>query len=84
MQIKSEIRCLTDAEILRQWLDSVPRGEYVKVKSRIREVCLISKPTFANWIYGRCRIPEAGKRDINKVAQEVSGKEIFTITTPDK
>lgn len=81
--MQTEIKCRTDAEILRHWLDySVPRGEYNKQKMRLVEECLVSASTFKNWLYGKCRIPEAGKRDINRVTLEYSGIEIFTIAKP--
>lgn len=84
MQIKSVTKQLTDAETLRNWLDySVPRGEYNKQKKRMVEACLVSNTTFNNWLYGNCRIPEAGKRDINRVTMEFSGTEIFKIAKPE-
>lgn len=83
MQAQNENKSMTDAQILRHWLDySVPRGEYNKVKRRIVEVCLVPVHTLNNWIYGACRIPESGKRDINRVAIEISGEEIFTVAQP--
>lgn len=81
--MQNEIKHLTDAKILRHWLDySVPRGEYNKLKKRLVEECLVSASTFKNWLYGKCRIPESGKRDINRVTLEYSGTEIFTIAKP--
>lgn len=83
MQVKNEIKHRTDAEILRHWLDfSVPRGEYNKLKARLVDECLVSASTFKNWLYGKCRITEAGKRDINRVTLEYSGIEIFKIAKP--
>lgn len=83
MQGQSKKSYKSDAKILRQWLDNnVPRAQYNKVKNRIVEVCLIRPWTLNNWLYGCCRIPEAGKRDINKVTKEFSGVEIFTIAKP--
>lgn len=73
----------SDDEILRHWLDTIPYGEYNKVVALLVERCLINKYTFANWRYGRCRIPASGKRDINSVTLEISGKEIFTIVSPE-
>jgi hypothetical protein len=70
---------LTDSEKLRNWLDfSVPRGEYNNIKARLVSECLVSVFTFNNWLYGKCRIPNAGKRDINRVTMEITGTEIFT------
>lgn len=81
--MQNEIKHPTDAEILRHWLDySVPRGDYNKQKSRLVVECLVPVSTFNNWLYGKCRIPDSGKRDINRVTLEVSGKEIFTIAKP--
>lgn len=81
--MQHETKHLTDAEKLRHWLNfSVSRGEYNKQKSRLVEECLVSVSTFNNWLYGKCRIPDSGKRDINRVTLEVSGEEIFTIAKP--
>lgn len=81
--MQTEIKQRTDAEILRHWLDySVPRGEYNKQKSRLVEACLVSISTFNNWLYGKCRIPDSGKRDINRVTLEFSGVEIFSMAKP--
>ena len=63
MQIQHGTGHLTDAEILRRWLDTIH--------------------TLRNWRYGNCRIPEAGKRDINIVTREVSGIEIYKIVMPE-
>lgn len=83
MQEQSKKSFKSDAKILRQWLDNnVPRAQYNKVKNRIVEECLIRPWTLNNWLYGYCRIPDAGKRDINKVTMEFSGVEIFTIAKP--
>lgn len=83
MQIQHGTEHLTDAEILRRWLDTIPRGEYNNVIARLVETCLIPIHTLRNWRYGNCRIPEAGKRDINIVTREVSGIEIYKIVMPE-
>lgn len=77
--MKTRLRQNAEGEILRQWLDTIPRGQYNNVKDRLVSECLIQKHTLNNWIYGICRIPDAGKRDINRVTLEISGIEIFTI-----
>ena len=81
--MKNGIKHLTDDETLRHWLDTIPRGEYNKVIAKLVASCLVSRSTFRNWRYGNCRIPDAGKRDINAVTREVSGVEIFTIAKPE-
>ena len=83
MQTQIENKHLTDAKKIRHWLDyCVPRGDYNKLKKRLVEECLVPQYTFNNWLYGKCRIPESGKRDINRVTLEYSGIEIFTIAKP--
>ncbi len=82
--MQNGIKHLTDAEILRRWLDTIPRGEYNTVISKLVDACLVPYSTFRNWRYGNCRIPAAGKRDINTVTREVSGIEIFTIAKPEE
>lgn len=82
MQTQNENSRLADAKKLRCWLDTIPRGEYNNVKRKLVEACLVPLSTFNNWRYGNCRIPEAGKRDINSVTLEVSGIELFKIAKP--
>ena len=41
MQIQHGTGHLTDAEILRRWLDTIPRGEYNNVIAKLVETCLI-------------------------------------------
>jgi hypothetical protein len=81
MQVKNENKYLTDAKILHQWLETVPRGQYGAVKEELQKECLVSKAILNNWIYGNCRITDAGKRDINRVTLRVSGVEIFNLAT---
>ncbi|MGM9817191.1 MAG: hypothetical protein ACI304_09095 [Lepagella sp.] len=84
MQVPKEFNSLSDDEKLRHWLDFyVPRGYYGGIKKRMAVECLVSMPTFYNWMYGRCRITEAGKRDINRITQEVSGFEIYELVKPE-
>lgn len=82
LQMQNGNKHLADDKILRQWLDTIPRGEYNKVLSKLVDACLVPMSTLKNWRYGNCRIPAAGKRDINTVTKEVSGVEIFTIARP--
>lgn len=73
----------TDGQILRDWLASVPFGEYNKMKDRLVSVCMIDRSKLANWLYDRARIPALHKTAINAVTREVSGIEIFPIATPE-
>lgn len=82
--MKSEKNTAKDSLILRNWLDTVPYGDYAKIIKLLTERCLVNITTFRNWRYGRCRIPESGKRDINNVTLEISGIEIFKIAKPEE
>lgn len=75
--MEQEIRPLTPNEILRGWLDSLPRKDYNKTKHLLVDACLVPLHTVNNWVYGNCSIRPASQRDINRVSLQVSGKEIF-------
>jgi len=81
--MQSDDKHLTDGQILRNYIANLPCGIVNKVIARMVEHCLVTKYVFANWRYGRCRIPLSGKRDINTITREVSGIEIFTIPKPE-
>ena len=81
--MEQEIRPLTPNEILRGWLDSLPRKDYNKTKHLLVDACLVPLHTVNNWVYGNCSIRPASQRDINRVSLQVSGKEIFTIPKPE-
>lgn len=73
----------TDTRILRAWMETIPTGKYNEVKWRLVEVCLVPMTTVNNWMQGIQKISMAAKRDINSLAMEVSGKEIFEIVVPE-
>lgn len=64
---------LSDSQILNDWLNTIPMGEYKCVQDRIINECKITKFTFYNWTSGKCRIPELAKDKILVIA----GKQIF-------
>ena len=82
--MKNQIKDLTDSNILRSWLDSLPRAEYNKHKTGLVVACGESKSKILNWIYGRCKVPNSANILINAYALRVSGKEIFTIAKPEE
>lgn len=77
--METGIKQLTDAQILRSWLNKVPYGEYNAVRSKMVEKCMVTKQTFANWQQGLCRIPKLAKSVINTVAKDYNGTKIFDI-----
>ncbi len=81
--MKNQIKDLTDSNILRAWLDSLPRAEYNKHKAGLVVACSESRSKILNWIYGRCRVPNSAKVLINAYTLQVSGKEIFAIAQPE-
>lgn len=81
--MKNQIKDLTDSNILRGWLDSMPRGEYNKHKTALVDVCSENRYKILNWLYGRSRVPNTAKKLINAYTLQVSGKEIFNITKPE-
>lgn len=82
--MKNQIKDLTDSNILRSWLDSLPRAEYNKHKAGLAVACAESRSKILNWIYGRCKVPNSAKKLINAYTVQVSGKEIFTIAKPEE
>lgn len=77
--MKTEIKQPTDGQLLRDWLNSVPYGEYNAVRARMVAECMVSKQIFANWLYGLSRIPNLAKSVINSVAKNFNGTSIFNI-----
>lgn len=84
MQTYQEKKSSEDAKKLRDWIATIPYGQYNAVINTLVERCLISKSTLSNWRFGNCRIPMSGKRDINSVSMEISGIEIFRIEIPEE
>ncbi len=82
--MKNQIKDLTDSNILRGWLDSMPRGEYNKHKAALVSVCAENRYKILNWMYGRCKVPNSAKILINAYTLQVSGKEIFKIGKPEE
>lgn len=80
--MKNQIKDLTDSNILRGWLDSLPRAEYSKHKTGLVVACAENRSKILNWIYGRCKVPNSAKKLINAYTLQVSGREIFTIAMP--
>ncbi len=80
--MKNQIKDLTDSNILRGWLDSLPRAEYNKHKAGLVVACAENRSKILNWIYGRCKVPNSAKKLINAYTLQVSGREIFTIAKP--
>lgn len=81
--MKNQIKDLTDSNILRAWLDSMPRGEYSKHKAGLVIACAVRSYTFLNWLYGRCGINNSAKKLINAYTLQVSGREIFRLPSEE-
>lgn len=64
---------MTDAQKLKNYLDSVPKKKYSGTKSLLVTSCKVEEYVFNNWLYGKCRIPALAKDKI----EEIVGEEIF-------
>ena len=54
----------------RQWLDSIPTGEYPEIRKRILNDCIIKDYVFKNWRNGITKIPPLAKEKINSIANK--------------
>lgn len=77
--MEHRIKQPTAGKILRDWLNSVPYGDYNAVRARMVAECMVTKQIFANWLYGLSRIPNLAKSAINTVAQNYNGTIVFNI-----
>ena len=77
--MEHRIKQPTDGQKLREWLNSVPYGEYNAVRARMVAESMVTKQIFANWLYGLSRIPNLAKLAINTVAQNFNGTIVFNI-----
>jgi len=75
----AEIKQPNGGQILRDWLNSVPYGDYNTIRSRMVAECMVSKQIFANWLYGLSRIPRLAQHTINIVAKDYNGTTVFNI-----
>lgn len=71
---------LTPAKKLHEWLYSLPRRDFGKAKKLVCRECFVKMTTLDSWLYGKSVMPMRARRDINRLTQELSGYELFTIT----
>lgn len=76
MENKGKTSSITDGQKLKNYLSSVPKGEYSWTKQKLIRSCKVDLHTFNNWLYDRCRIPELAKEKI----EETIGAKIFEQT----
>lgn len=57
----------------RNWLDSIPTGDYNDVRLRVIEECLINDQIFRHWKAGNSKVPNLAK----PIIEEIAGKPIF-------
>lgn len=53
----------------RNFLNSVPHGQFTEVRQQIILQCCITPQTFGNWKGGRTQIPAAAKEQIRMIAR---------------
>lgn len=76
----SEIKLPSDAEILRDWLQSLPYRDYRVVRDKMIAKCMVTKGKFANWQHGTCRMPALAKQAVNVVSLEYNGTTVFDLS----
>ena len=83
--MKQGIKQPITGQILRDWLNAVPYGDYNVIKERMVAECMVSKAIFWNWVAGLTKIPKLAQHTINIVAMNYNGSRVFNINDyPDK
>jgi len=59
----------------REYMRSVPNGEYCSIKNKIITKCHISDEIWRNWLNGRTAVPKLAK----PIIEEIAGRKIFEI-----
>lgn len=59
---------------LKEYIESIPYGDRSPFIKKVCEGCHLTRKHFYNWTAGLCRIPDACKAEMEKVA----GKQIFS------
>lgn len=63
-----------DTQQFRNWLNTVPRGQYTATVMRIMEACKVNNHKYRNWMSGKTAFTPLEKETINGVA----GINVFT------
>lgn len=69
---------MTANQKFKNWMDSIPYGEYSDIRQRVIDECKINPPTYGNWRNGSCTIPPLAQDVIN----EIAGYNIFADASP--
>lgn len=62
-----------DTQTFRDWLNTVPRGQYTATVARVIDVCKVNRHKYNNWMSGKTSFTPLEKEKIN----EVAGIEVF-------
>ena len=64
---------MTTINHFKNWIESIPVGEYSAIRSKVIADCYITPQIFRHWKIGSVKIPPLAQEKINAIA----GKEIF-------
>ena len=64
-----------ETNLFKQWIESIPVGEYKDIRYRVIRECYITDQIFRHWRIGSVKVPPLAQKEINKIA----GREIFKI-----
>lgn len=68
---------MKELNIFKDWINSIPMGDYRTIRSRVIAECYITPQTFRHWKIGTVNVPPLAREKINKIAIEETGKPVF-------
>jgi len=51
----------------RKWIDNIPTGDYLNVRTKIIDKCCITPNIFKHWRAGITPVPFANKQQLNRM-----------------
>lgn len=67
-----------NARILSEWLkNNLTLANYNEIVGEMVAGCMVTKSTFRNWTYGRCRIPALAMVKLNEISMKYNNTRIF-------
>ena len=65
--------------LFKEFMDNLPHSFYRIIRKEIIIKCQINAKTYYNWINGDNRIQPLALPEINKIAKQYTGREIFNL-----
>ena len=64
-----------EINLFKEWIDSIPVGNYKDIRKRVIKECRIKEQVFRHWKIGTVKVPPLAQEKINLIA----GEEIFKL-----